>query len=150
MPLVAQRQPRTLLEWNVALSMVSLMTDAERDAGERLPLRRQARLMVEAMPRATRVSEFVAMWAIAKHQGKTSSVEELAEYWDEPMRTMYRRLTEFREVWERAGYETPDTLADALIADYRGRRERLTQGSLVRLLGAKVPAPAGVVVPVSV
>jgi hypothetical protein len=130
--------------------MISLMTDAERDAGKRLPLRRQARLMVEAMPRATRVAEFVAMWAIAKHNGKTGSVEELAAYWDEPMRTMYRRVTEFREVWGRAGYETADALADALIADYRGRRERLGQASLVRLLGAEIPPPAGVVVPVSV
>lgn len=147
---MASGQPRTLLEWNVALSMISLMTDEERDARKRLPLRRQARLMVEAMPRATRVSEFVAMWAIAKHKGKTGSVDELAEFWGEPMRTMYRRLTEFREVWGRAGYETPDPLADALIADYRGRRERLGQGSLVRLLGAEVPAPAGVVVPVSI
>lgn len=134
----------------MALAMISLMAPNERDGGKRLPLRRQARLMVEAMPRATRVAEFIAMWAIAKHQGKSGSVEELAEHWGEPMRTMYRRLTEFREVWGPAGFETPDTLADGLIADYRGRRERLTQGSLVRLLGAEVSPPAGVVVSVSI
>lgn len=150
LPVVAQRQPRTLLEWNVALSMISLMTDAEHEAGKKLPLRRQARLMVEAMPRATRVAEFIAMWTIAKYQGKSDSIDEFAEHWGEPMRTMYRRLTEFREVWGRAGYETPDALADGLIADYRGRRERLSQASLVRLLGAELPRPAGLDVPVSI
>jgi hypothetical protein len=148
---MAQRQPRTLLEWNVALATVSLMTDEERDAGKRLPLRRQARLMVQAMPKATRVSEFIAMWAIAKYRGKTGSVEELADFWGEPMRTMYRRVNEFRDVWQRAGYDTPDQLADGLIEDYRARRERLSEGSLVRLLGCEIPPPpTGGTVPVSV
>jgi hypothetical protein len=107
--------------------------------------------MVQAMSKATRVSEFIAMWAIAKYRGKTHSVEELADFWGEPMRTMYRRLNEFREVWERAGYDTPDQLADGLIGDYRDRRERLSEGSLIRLLGCEIPAPAiGGAVPISV
>lgn len=117
------------------------MTEDERSAGKRLPLMRQARLMVKAMPKANRVSEFVALWTIAKyHQGETSA-EEVAQYWNEPVRTMYRRLDEFREVWAPVGYETPDKLADHLIADYRRRREELSAGKLARLLSADIPAP---------
>lgn len=117
------------------------MTDEERSAGKRLPLMRQARLMVKAMPKANRVGEFVAMWAIAKYQQGETSAEDVARYWDEPARTMYRRLDEFREVWAPVGYETPDKLADHLIADYRRRREDLSAGKLARLLSASVPAP---------
>lgn len=126
---------------NVLLAAATVMTDEERSAGKRLPLMRQARLMVKAMPRANRVGEFIAMWAIAKyHQGETSA-EAVGEYWGEPARTMYRRLDEFREVWAPVGYETPDKLADHLIADYRRRREELSAGKVARLLSAEVPPP---------
>jgi len=51
-----RRQPKTLLEWNALLSLGSLMTEEQRTAGKKLPLMGQARLMVKAMPRATRVA----------------------------------------------------------------------------------------------
>jgi hypothetical protein len=127
------------------MAMASLMSDAQRAGGKRLPLMRQGRLMIQAMPKATRVGEFIAMWSIAKHKGESTSVESLAEYWGEPPRTMYRRLAEFREVWGAGGFDTPDAIADALIADYRARRERLNAGSLARLLSTEVALTSSVI-----
>jgi hypothetical protein len=97
--------------------------------------------MAKALPKATRVAEFVAMWAISKYQDGVATVDELADFWGEPRRTMYRRLAEFREVWAPAGYETPDPLADALIADFRRRRERMQASHVARLLTVAVPVP---------
>ncbi len=54
-----------------------------------------------------------------------ATVETVAEMWGEAERTMYRRLEEFREVWAPAGYDTPDPIADVLIADYRTREQSL-------------------------
>lgn len=104
----------------------------------------QGRIMLKALPKATRVGEFIAMWTIAKNRDGATSVESVAEMWDEPVRTMYRRLEEFREVWARAGYDTPDQLADYLIADYRRRKETLSLRHVTRLLTEKVPTPSGV------
>jgi hypothetical protein len=133
-----KRRPQTLLEWNVLLALGSLLTDEQKAGGNKLPLLEQARLMVKAMPKATRVGEFVAMWTVAKYQSGATTVEELSEYWGEPVRTMYRRLAEFREVWGPAGHETPDAIADILIADYRQRGERLTARHVARLLSARI------------
>ena len=123
---------------------MALMTEDQRAGGKRLPIMVQARLMAKAMPKATRVGEFVAMWTITKYKDGVTTAEKLAEAWDEPVRTMYRRLEEFREVWEPAGFETPDKLADSLIADYRARQERLDGRHLGRLLSAPVSASVAV------
>lgn len=138
---MARRKPKTLLELNVLFAAGSLMTEEERAAGKRLPLMRQARLMVDAMPKASRVGELIAMWTITKYQEGEVSVDRLAEIWGEPRRTMYRKLEEFRECWEPAGFDTPDRLADALIADYRRRQEKLTAGYVGRLLATPLALP---------
>lgn len=135
------RKPKTLLELTVVLAAASFMTEEERTAGKRLPLMRQARLMVDAMPKASRVAQLVAMWTITKYQEGEVSVDRLAEVWGQPRRTMYRKLEEFRDVWGLAGYESPDRLADALIAEYRRRHEKLTAGYLGRLLGEPMSVP---------
>jgi hypothetical protein len=61
---------------------------------------------------------------------------------------MYRRLDEFREVWGPAGFDTPDRLAEVIIADYRSRKERINAKSVGKLMSAEVPLsirlPAGV------
>ena len=119
----------------------ALMTEEERAAGKRLPLMRQARLMIEAMPKASRVGELIAMWTITKYQEGEVSVERLAEVWGEPRRTMYRKLEEFRECWEPAGFETPDRIADALIAEYRRRHEKLSAGYVSRLVATPLVLP---------
>ena len=121
------------------------MSEAQRTAGKRLPLREQGRLMIKAMPRATRVGEFVAMWTIAKNQAGATSAEGLAEYWNEPIRTVYRRLDEFRQVWGPVGHETPDKLADHFIADYRARKERMSAADVGRIVSA--PVASGLVPP---
>jgi len=141
---VARRKKhKTLLEVNVLLVARTFLSDEQVTSEKRLPLMDQARVMVKAIPKASRVAEFIAMWAITKNRDGVANVESLAEMWSEPVRTMYRRLEEFREAWEPVGYETPDLLADALIADYRQRKERLTPGQVARLLSAPVPAPPG-------
>ena len=96
-------------------------------------------MLARALPKATRVGEFISMWAITKNRDGVATVETVAEMSGEAERTMYRRLEEFREVWAPAGYETPDPIADALIADYRERKENLSATRLPRLLGTPVP-----------
>ena len=96
------------------------MSEEQRASKKRLPIMEQARLTVKAMPKATRMGELIAMWTITKHREGVASIERLAEVWGEPPRTMYRRLAEFRECWGPAGYDTPDRIADQLIAGYGG------------------------------
>lgn len=139
--LVAQRKPKTLLELNVLYAAGALMTEEERAAGKRLPLMRQARLMIEAMPKASRVGELIAMWTITKYQEGEVSVDRLAEVWGEPRRTMYRKLEEFRDCWGPAGHETPDRIADALIAEYRRRNEKLSAGYVSKVLATPFTLP---------
>ena len=140
---MAQRKPKSLLEVNLLFAAASLMTDEQRAAKKRLPIMEQARLTVKAMPKATRMGELIAMWTITKHREGVVTIERLAEVWGEPPRTMYRRLAEFRECWGMAGYDTPDKIADQLIAEYRKRREGLNEGDVGRLMSAPL-AVAGV------
>jgi hypothetical protein len=139
---VAGRRPKSLLEWNVLLAAGTELTEQERNAGKRLPVMRQATVAIKAMPRATRVAEFIALWTITKYQEGATSPERLSEFWNQPERTMYRRLEEFRAVWGPAGYETPDVIADSLIAEFRGRRERLAATDIAKLVSADVALPA--------
>ena len=103
----------------------------------------QARSMARALPKSTRVGEFISMWAITKNRDGVATVETVAEMWGEAERTMYRRLEESREVWEPAGYDTPDPIADVLIADYRARKQKLSATQLPRLLSTQIPLPSG-------
>lgn len=139
--MAGRKKPKTLLEWNVILSAATFMSSEQLAAGKRLPVMEQARLMVKAMPKATRVGEFIALWTITKYQDGETTVERVAEVWGEPVRTMYRRLDEFREVWAPAELDTPDKLADGLIADYRRRDENLKASFIGRLLSAPVSPP---------
>ena len=125
------------------LAAVTFLPEEVRANPRRLSLMEQARTLARALPKATRVGEFISMWAITKNRDGVATVESVAEMWGEAERTMYRRLEEFRKVWARAGYETPDPIADALIADYRARKENLSATKLPRLLGAPVSLPSG-------
>jgi hypothetical protein len=131
----------SLLECNLLLAAGSFLTDEQRAAGRKLPVMEQARIMVKAMPKATRMGEFIAMWTITKYREGAVTVDRLAEVWGEPRRTIYRRYAEFRECWEPAGYDTPDRIADVLIADYRRRHEELSAKYVGRLLSARVSLP---------
>lgn len=138
-----RRKPRSLLEVNTLLAAITFLPPDLRENPRRLSLMEQARSMARALPRATRVGEFISMWAITKNRDGVATVETVAEMWGEAERTMYRRLEEFREVWEPAGYDTPDPIADVLIADYRARKQNLSATQLPRLLGTPVPVPSG-------
>ena len=138
-----RKKPRSLLEVNTLLAAITFLPDELRASPRRLSLMEQARTMARALPKATRVGEFISMWAITKNRDGVATVETVAEMWGEAERTMYRRLEEFREVWEPAGYDTPDPIADVLIADYRARKENLSATRLPRLLGTPVPVPSG-------
>jgi hypothetical protein len=141
-----RRKPRSLLEVNTLLAAVTFLPEEARANPRRLSLMEQARSLARALPKATRVGEFVSMWAITKNRDGVATVETVAEMWGEAERTMYRRLEEFREVWEPAGYDTPDPIADVLIADYRARKQNLSATQLPRLLGTSVPVPSGAAV----
>ena len=82
---VAQsKRPRSLLEVNTLLAAATFLTPEQVEARKKLPILDQARVMVKAMPKATRVGEFVAMWTIAKNRDGATSVEAVAEMWDDP------------------------------------------------------------------
>lgn len=141
LPLVAGRRPKSLLEWNVLLAAGAELTEEERAGGKRLPVMRQAAVAIKAMPRATRVAEFIALWTITKYQEGATSPEKLSAFWAQPERTMYRRLEEFRAVWGPAGYDTPDVIADNLIAEFKARHERLTATDVAKLVSSDVALP---------
>ena len=46
-------------------------------------------------------------------------------------------------MWAPTGYDTPDQLADLLIAEYRRRKEALTLRHVTKLLTEAVPTPPG-------
>lgn len=138
---MAGRKPKTLMEWNALLALGSFLTPEQLAAGKKLSVLDQGRIMVKAIPRGSRVGEFVAMWTIVKYKRGAASVEEIADVFGEPVRTVYRRLQEFRQVWGPAGFDTPDKLADGFIADYKRRKESLNESHVARLLSADVNIP---------
>jgi hypothetical protein len=147
--MAGKRQPRTLLEMTALLAMGSFLTPEQLASRKKLSVMAQARVGVKALPKATRVGEFIAMWTISKNLEGAVTVERLAEFWNEPPRTMYRRLDEFRQVWGPAGHDTPDKIADNLIAQYKARKERLDASYVVRLLSAPVTVPVATAPPVA-
>lgn len=132
------------MEWNALLAMGSFLTPEQLVAKKKLSPREQGRVMVKALPRSTRVAEFIAMWTITKYKRGAASVKNVSDMWDEPERTVYRRLQEFRAVWGPAGFDTPDTLADGFIADFKRRKESMTESYVARLLSADVNVPVNV------
>ena len=141
---MAPRKPKSLMEWNALLAMGSFLTPEQLAAKKKLSLIEQGRIMVKALPRGTRVGEFIAMWTITKYKRGAASVEGVSEMWGEPERTVYRRLQEFRAVWGPAGFDTPDKLADGFIADFKSRKESMNESYLARLLSADVNIPVNV------
>ena len=134
------RNPRTLLEWNLLLATASVHGD-----GREVTRWSAMKALASATGKATRVGEFIAVWAITKYELGEVTTEDVAERWGMNERTAYRRLKEFREVWGppalREGYETPDPIADELIADFRRRRQKLETSALLGLLSRRVELP---------
>jgi hypothetical protein len=139
-----QRQKQyTFAELNILLATVA-------KHGTDKPVTRWSahKAMVQAYTTAIRVGEFIGMWAIAKHKlGGEVTTETVAEFWGLNERTAYRRLEEFRHTWGPPGLtrsmDTPDEVADMLIANYRRRKERLERRMLERLAGDEFELPPG-------
>lgn len=106
-----------------------------------------AKALSGAFMTATRVAEFVGMWAIAKGKLGDVTTERVAEFWNMNERTAYRRLDEFRTVWGPPGLtrqlETPDEIADLLIAEYRRRKQGFDRSALSDVAGREIELPAG-------
>jgi len=135
-----RREPRTLLEWNL------LLATASRHGDEGEVTRWSAmKAMGGAMGKATRVAEFISLWTLAKYELGEVTTEDVGARFGMNERTAYRRLKEFREVWGPPalveGYETPDLIADTLIADYRRRRQKLEASALLALISRPVELP---------
>jgi hypothetical protein len=139
-----QREARgmPLLQLNIALA-TAMVHGADK------PVTRwsTAKALAGAITMASRVGEFIAMWAIAKAQLGEVTTERVAEFWNINERTAYRRLDEFRSVWGPPGLtrqlETPDEVADLLIAEYRQRQQRLGRGAMSAVAGVELELPAG-------
>jgi hypothetical protein len=139
-----QWEPRTLVDWSLLLATASVHGD-----GRAVTRWSAMKALARATGKATRVAEFIIIWAIAKQELGEVTTEDVAERWRLNERTAYRRLKEFREVWGPPalieGYETPDPIADELIADFRRRRQKLDDSALLGLLSRRVKLPAGAV-----
>jgi hypothetical protein len=136
------KRQQTFLELNVALAAAALHGDK--------PISRwsAAKALAGSISTASRVGEFIAMWAIAKHKlGEDVTTERVAAYWKMNERTAYRRLDEFRSVWGPPGLtrqlETPDEIADSLIAQYKQRQQKLERSALADTAGLVVDLPDG-------
>jgi hypothetical protein len=135
-----RREPQTLLEWNLLLATASGHGD-EREVTRWSALK----ALAGATGTATRVAEFISIWTITKYELGEVTTEDVAERWGMNERTAYRRLKEFRAVWGPPalikGYETPDPIADELIADFRRRRQKLETSALLGLLSRRLKLP---------
>jgi hypothetical protein len=135
-----QRRKLSFLELNLVLTTTAQHGDK--------PVTRwsTAKAMARAWTTAGRVGEFIGMWAITKYQLGEVTTEIVAERWGLNERTAYRRLDEFRSVWGPPALtkqlDTPDPVADVLIAEFRRRREKLGRSMLGKLAGEEFELPA--------
>lgn len=135
------KRRQTFFELNVALAAASVHGDR--------PISRwsASKALLGSISLATRVGEFIAMWAIAKHKLGDVTTERVAEFWNMNERTAYRRLDEFRSVWGPPGLtrqlDTPDEIADSLIRQYKERQQRFGRSALAGTAGQEVDLPDG-------
>lgn len=92
-----QREPRTLLELCVA-----------RAGGT-----------WRSIPRGMRVCQFVLEWMVLSQiEGRPITMPDYRRFWDEPERSAYRHLAEFRELFGKGknDYSDPQPLVDIVVA----------------------------------
>lgn len=86
------------------------------------PTRRETlRGIWQATHEGGKVAALIVMWALALDDLEQDEldVEEFAEWASEAPRTVYRRLSEFRQAWPE--FEFPNELARALLAEAKRR-----------------------------
>lgn len=98
---------------------------------ERLSKWRATATAVKVTPKASRVAGFVVLWATAMRieERESFSITEYQRYWNESERQAYRRQVEFRELWPE--YETPNELAQQIVAHLRERDESKSTAELM-------------------
>lgn len=85
-----------------------------------------------------RVGTCIAQWTIAQSQlGHEPTIREVAAWWREPERTWYRRLDEFRAIFDA---ETPAAIATRALAEREERLDRKDVGRVIAGLGGLVVA----------
>jgi outer membrane cobalamin receptor len=97
---------------------------------ERLSKWTALKTAARVMPKASRVSTFVVLWALAMRDEKTDgfSITEYQRYWNESERQAYRSQKEFRELWPE--FETPNELAVQIVKYVNARVSKKDAGSL--------------------
>jgi hypothetical protein len=97
---------------------------------ERLSKWSALRTVARVTPKATRVSAFIVMWAIAMHdEGKDEySITEYMRYWVEGERQTYRTQSEFRELWPE--FETPNELGLKIVKHVGGKLSKVEAATL--------------------
>lgn len=85
---------------------------------------------VRAIPMASRVAAFVALWATALVDLDVDELgmEQYAAWASESRRTVYRRNADFRELWSE--YDTPNALALLVADEMRRRGEKVATPSI--------------------
>ena len=95
--MVRSREPRTLLELCIA-----------RAGGT-----------WRSIPKGTRVYQFVLEWLmLSQIEGRAITLPEYRRFWDEPERSAYRHLAEFRELFGKGAndFNDPQPLVDFIAA----------------------------------
>jgi hypothetical protein len=96
---------------------------------------------VRAVPKASRITSFVVLWAQAERElgRELDGIDEYREIWNESERSAYRRQAEFREVW---GAETFRPLVDTIKKQLDTQERRLHERfDLGRAMSLQVVAP---------
>jgi hypothetical protein len=104
--------------------------DEELGAGRDPNVPANRRELLRASWKSTRAGSNAATliieWALALDDLNVDSlgIEAFGEYSSDSVRTVYRRLSEFRRCWPE--YDTPNELATAVLAEARRRDARVT------------------------
>jgi hypothetical protein len=112
------------------LRAVRSQAEEDIDAGRNPHVRANRRELLRASWRATRVGSNAATltieWALALDGLNVHDLgpEAFGEYSSDSIRTVYRRLAEFRRCWPE--YDLPNELARLLLAEARRRDVRVS------------------------
>jgi hypothetical protein len=112
------------------LRAVRAHADEELVAGRDPNVPANRRELLRASWKSTRAGSNAATliieWALALDDLNVDSlgIEAFGEYSSDSVRTVYRRLSEFRRCWPE--YDTPNELAAAVLAEARRRDARVT------------------------
>jgi hypothetical protein len=98
---------------------------AAADRGERLGRWQATRLAMKVTPKASRVAGFIVLWAVALDElGDELGPETFVEWSFDSRATVYRRLADFRELFDE--FDTPTPIARQLLEVAKRRGESVS------------------------